>query len=246
MKGIILAGGVGSRLYPLTKVTNKNLLPVGRYPMIFYAIHKLKQANILDILIITGKEHMGSMVNLLGSGHDFGVSFTYRVQEQAYGITHALSLAKGFVGNDLMTVILADNVFSDDLSIYIEEFKQIGKGAKILIKEVTDPERFGVPQICEGQIIAIEEKPKNPKSYFAVTGIYMYDSTVFDIISSLKPSRRGELEITDVNNAYISKKELKYDVLQGWWIDAGTHESWIKANLLARDLDLSIRTSLLR
>lgn len=243
MKGIILAGGVGSRLYPLTKVTNKNLLPVGKYPMIFYAIHKLKQANILDVLIITGKEHMGSMANLLGSGRDFGVSFTYRVQEQAYGIAHALSLAKGFVGNDLMTVILADNVFSDDLFVYIEEFKQTGKGAKILIKEVTDPERFGVPQICEGQIIAIEEKPKNPKSYFAVTGIYMYDSTVFDIISSLKPSRRGELEITDVNNAYISKKELKYDVLQGWWIDAGTHESWIKANLLVRDLDLSIRTS---
>ncbi|MCL6598833.1 MAG: NTP transferase domain-containing protein [Alicyclobacillus macrosporangiidus] len=238
MKGIILAGGTGSRLYPLTKITNKHLLPVGRYPMIYHVIHKLIEANIRDILIVTGKEHMGDVVNLLGSGREFGAEFTYRVQDEAGGIAQALGLAEAFVGNDLMTVILGDNVFSDNIGPYVENFKRQGHGAKILIKEVQDPARFGVPELRDGHIISIEEKPAAPKSSYAVTGIYMYDHRVFDIIKTLRPSCRGELEITDVNNAYIERGELTYDILNGWWTDAGTHLSYAKANDLAKDLYL--------
>ncbi|KOR93079.1 sugar phosphate nucleotidyltransferase [Geobacillus stearothermophilus] len=237
MKGIILAGGTGSRLYPLTKVTNKHLLPVGKYPMIYHAIYKLKEANITDILIVTGREHMGDVVNLLGSGSEFDVQFTYKVQDQAGGIAQALGLCESFVGNDLMTVILGDNVFSGSIVPYVENFKQQATGAKILIKEVEDPERFGVPELEGNQIKSIEEKPKNPKSRYAVTGIYMYDAKVFDIIKTLKPSARGELEITDVNNAYIERNELTYDILDGWWTDAGTHASYLRANELAKDVD---------
>ncbi|MFC4769945.1 sugar phosphate nucleotidyltransferase [Effusibacillus consociatus] len=240
MKGIILAGGTGSRLYPLTKVTNKHLLPVGKYPMIYHAIYKLRQADIKDILIVTGREHMGDVVNLLGSGYEFGVTFTYKVQDQAGGIAQALGLAEGFVGNDLMTVVLGDNVFSDDISFYVTKFKMQGQGAKILIKEVHDPERYGVPELDKDQIISIEEKPANPKSRYAVTGIYMYDHNVFEIIKALKPSARGELEITDVNNAYIKRNQLTYDVLHGWWTDAGTHGSMVKANELANGLDFGV------
>jgi len=235
MKGVILAGGTGSRLFPLTKVTNKHLIPVGRYPMIYHAIHKLKLAGISDILVVTGKEHMGDVVNLLGSGDEFGADFTYRVQDRAGGIAQALGLAEGFVGTDLVTVVLGDNVFSEDISTYVRNFEQHGHGAKILIKEVQDPQRYGVPQLHKDYIISIEEKPTNPKSTFAVTGIYMYDSRVFDIIKTLKPSGRGELEITDVNNAYIALGELTYDVLGGWWTDAGTHSSLARANELAKD-----------
>ncbi|MGC8972537.1 MAG: sugar phosphate nucleotidyltransferase, partial [bacterium] len=196
MKGIILAGGTGSRLRPLTKVTNKHLLPVGKYPMIFYPIYKLKQAGIYEILIVTGREHMGDVIELLGSGKDFGVEFTYKVQDEAGGIAQALGLAKHFVGNDKCVVILGDNIFEDDITSYVKEFEEQKEGAKILLKEVPDPHIFGVPEFKDGKIIAIEEKPKNPKSNFAVTGIYMYDSEVFEIIKTLKPSWRGELEIT--------------------------------------------------
>ncbi|RIV20830.1 spore coat protein [Alicyclobacillaceae bacterium I2511] len=230
MKGIILAGGTGSRLFPLTKITNKHLLPVGRYPMIYHAVYKLLQADIREILVVTGKEYMGSVVNLLGSGHEFDAEFTYRVQDQAGGIAQALGLAEWFVGKDLMTVILADNVFADDITPYVKNFQQQRFGAKILIKEVEDPERYGVPELAKGQIVSIEEKPAQPKTSYAVAGIYMYDSDVFGIIRTLKPSARGELEITDVNNAYIQRSEITYDVLQGWWTDAGTHASLARAH----------------
>ncbi|MEX3620176.1 sugar phosphate nucleotidyltransferase [Paenibacillus glucanolyticus] len=236
MKAIILAGGTGSRLFPLTKVTNKHLLPVGKYPMIFHAVHKLKHAGLSDIMIVTGKEHMGDVVNLLGSGSDLGVSFTYKVQDEAGGIAQALSLAKHFVRDDQMVVILGDNVFADDITPYVQNFEKQQTGAKILIQQVRDPSRFGVPELQGNQIISIEEKPRTPKSNYAVTGIYMFDSTVFDIIKTLKPSVRGELEITDVNNTYIERGQLTYDVLKGWWTDAGTHSSLAKANELARDI----------
>lgn len=236
MKGIILAGGTGSRLYPLTKVTNKHLLPVGKYPMIFHAVAKLKEADIQDILVVTGKDHMGDVVNLLGSGREMGVTFTYKVQDEAGGIAQALDLAEQFVGDDQMVVILGDNVFSDSIAPYVQNFKKQKTGAKILIQEVHDPKRYGVPELDGDKIISIEEKPQNPKSSYAVTGIYMFDSSVFDIIKTLKPSGRGELEITDVNNAYIGRGQLTYDVLQGWWTDAGTHASLAKANELAQDL----------
>jgi glucose-1-phosphate thymidylyltransferase len=238
MKGIILAGGTGSRLYPLTKVTNKHLLPVGGYPMIYHAVAKLKEAGIPDILIVTGREHMGDVVNLLGSGREFGVSFTYKVQDEAGGIAQALGLAEHFVGDDRMVVILGDNVFADNIAPYVERFKRQERGARILIREVPDPERFGVPDLKDGKIVSIEEKPRVPKSRYAVTGIYMYDGKVFDIIRRLKPSARGELEITDVNNAYIEAGEMAYDILDGWWTDAGTHASLARANELARDVRL--------
>ncbi|OAB41815.1 sugar phosphate nucleotidyltransferase [Paenibacillus antarcticus] len=236
MKGIILAGGTGSRLYPLTKVTNKHLLPVGKYPMIFHSIYKLKQASIKDILIVTGKEHMGDVVNLLGSGRDMGVSFTYKVQDEAGGIAQALDLAEHFVGEDQMVVILGDNVFEDDITPYVHKFQEQKKGAKILIQEVQDPNRFGVAEIAGERILSIEEKPEQPKSDYAVTGIYMFDHKVFDIVKTLKPSSRGELEITDVNNAYINRNELSFDILQGWWTDAGTHASLARANELSQGL----------
>lgn len=236
MKGIILAGGTGSRLYPLTKVTNKHLLPVGKYPMIFHSVAKLKKSHITDILIVTGKEHMGDVVNLLGSGREMGVSFTYKVQDEAGGIAQALDLAEQFVGGDQMIVILGDNVFEDDISSYVANFREQQNGAKILLQEVHDPQRYGVAELDGDIIVSIEEKPQAPKSNFAVTGIYMFDHTVFDIVKTLKPSGRGELEITDVNNAYIARKELTYDVLQGWWTDAGTHASLARANELAKNI----------
>jgi len=239
MKGVILAGGTGSRLYPLTKVTNKHLLPVGKYPMIFYPIFKLKKAGITNILIVTGTEHMGSMVQLLGSGHDFGVKFTYKVQDEAGGIAQALGLAQEFVGEDRCVVLLGDNIFQDDITPYVDKFNHQKKGARLLIKEVPDPSRYGVPQLNGQKIIAIEEKPQKPKSHFCVTGIYMYDIQVFDFISKLKPSQRGELEITDVNNYYIQKDELEYDILQGFWTDAGTFESLKQACELVEKYGLS-------
>lgn len=238
MKGIILAGGTGSRLFPLTKVTNKHLLPVGKYPMIFHSVSKLKSAGVYDILVVTGKEHMGEVVNLLGSGSEMGVSFTYKVQDEAGGIAQALGLAEQFVGHDQMIVILGDNVFEDPIRNYVDNFREQSSGAKILLQKVEDPHRFGVAELSDDRIISIEEKPKCPKSCYAVTGIYMYDHHVFDIIKSLRPSARGELEITDVNNAYIQRNELTYDILQGWWTDAGTHTSLSRANELAKNIVL--------
>ncbi|SFD73862.1 glucose-1-phosphate thymidylyltransferase [Paenibacillus catalpae] len=236
MKGIILAGGTGSRLYPLTKVTNKHLLPVGKYPMIFHSIVKLKEADIQEILVVTGKDHMGDVVSLLGSGGDFGVSLTYKIQDEAGGIAQALGLAQTFVNGDQMVVILGDNVFEENIAHYVNSFRSKGSGAKILIQEVSDLQRYGVPELVGDKILSIEEKPRSPKSRYAVTGIYMYDSKVFDVIRTLEPSGRGELEITDVNNAYIRMNELTFDVLQGWWTDAGTFASLSQANELAKDI----------
>lgn len=225
MKGIILAGGTGSRLLPLTKVTNKHLLPVGRKPMIFHPVEKLRGAGIEEILVVTGVEHMGDVVGLLGSGKDFGARFTYKVQDEAGGIAQALGLAENFCGGSLMTVILGDNIFEDSLSDEVGQFSKQGKGARLLLKEVPDPHRFGVAEIENGRIVRIVEKPKQPKSNHAVTGIYFYDGEVFDIIKTLKPSGRGELEITDVNNAYLSRGMLSHGFFRGWWSDAGTFES---------------------
>jgi len=238
MKGIVLAGGTGSRLKPLTNVTNKHLLPVGKYPMIFYPIFRLKQSGITEILIVTGREHMGDVMELLGSGSEYGVEFTFKVQDQAGGIAEALSLAQHFVNGDRCVVFLGDNVFEDNITPFVESFAKQECGAKILLKEVPDPQRFGVAELKDGKVVSIEEKPKFPKSNFAVAGIYMYDSKVFEIIKTLKPSARGELEITDVNNTYIRRGTLTYDVLEGWWTDAGTPESLYRANELCKDLVL--------
>lgn len=232
IKGVILAGGTGSRLFPLTKVTNKHLLPVGRMPMIYHPIKKMTEAGIEEILIVTGVEHMGDIVTLLGSGKEFKCRFTYKVQDEAGGIAQALYLAKEFAASDNIIVILGDNIFGDNLTPFIDNFKFQGKGAKILIKEVSDPHRFGVAEIKNGKVLSIEEKPKKPKSNYAVTGIYFYDSEVFTVIKGLKPSKRGELEISDVNNAYLKRKVLTCDVLSGWWSDAGTFSSLERATLL--------------
>ncbi len=232
MKGIILAGGTGSRLYPLTRVTNKHLLPVGRQPMIYHAIQKLVEAGILDLLVVTGVEHMGAIVGSLGSGSDFGCELTYRVQDQAGGIAQALGLARHFVGDDKMVVLLGDNLFEDSLLPLVEAFQQQAEGARILIKEVPDPQRFGVPSFKGEQITQIIEKPQQPDSHYAVTGIYCYDAEVFQFIDQLQPSQRGELEITDVNNHYIAKGLLYHQRLQGWWTDAGTFETLTLANQL--------------
>jgi glucose-1-phosphate thymidylyltransferase len=241
MKGIILAGGTGSRLNPLTKVTNKHLLPVGKYPMIYYSIAKLVEAGIDEILIVTGRHHAGDIINLLGSGTEIGIKLTYRVQDQAGGIAEALNLAEEFVGADLMTVILGDNIFTGDITPYVQDYIKENSGAKILIKEVHDPQRFGVAEIENERIVSIEEKPHFPKSNFAVTGFYMYDSRVFDIIKTLEPSGRGELEITDVNNAYIRLNELKFGVVTGDWIDAGTHVSLARANKIVEDIEIDFK-----
>ena len=232
MKGIILAGGTGSRLFPLTKVTNKHLLPVGNKPMIFYPVEKLRNARITEILIVTGLDHMGDVVNLLGSGKDFGCQFTYRVQDEAGGIAQALFLASQFARDDKMCVILGDNIFQNSIKPFVEEFETSSVKAKILLKKVHDPQRYGVAEIQGLNIVGVEEKPKSPKSDFAVTGIYFYSPEVFQIIKTLKPSGRGELEITDVNNAYIQMKQLSFNVLDGWWTDAGTFESLNHANQL--------------
>ncbi len=237
MKGVILAGGTGSRLYPLTRVTNKHLLPVGRMPMIYYPINKLRRAGIRNIMIVTGVEHMGSIVGSLGSGREFGCEFTYRVQDEAGGIAQALSLAEDFACSDRIAVILGDNIFHDDIGPIVERFQQQKKGARLLLQEVSDPERFGVAEIRGNKIVSIEEKPKTPKSNYAVTGVYFYDAQVFELIRTLRPSARGELEITDVNNGYMAQNALEFDILKGWWTDAGTFGSLAKANELAMDLD---------
>jgi glucose-1-phosphate thymidylyltransferase len=232
LTGIILAGGTGSRLMPLTKVTNKHLLPIGQKPMIYYPIEKLTSIGIREILIVTGIEHMGGVVSLLGSGKQFGCNFTYKVQDEAGGIAQALGLAENFAQQQPVVVILGDNVFEDNLKEYADRFISQKTGARVLLKQVPKPQRFGVALLSDDKIIGIEEKPKKPKSDYAIIGIYFYDDSVFDIIRELKPSGRGELEITDVNNAYIAKNQLAYDILEGWWTDAGTFESLDRANEL--------------
>ncbi|HEY2029987.1 MAG TPA: sugar phosphate nucleotidyltransferase [Myxococcales bacterium] len=225
MKGIVLAGGTGSRLFPLTKVTNKHLLPVGREPMIFHPVKKLTEAGIAEILIVTGVEHMGDVVNLLGSGREFSCRFTYKVQDEAGGIAQALGLAENFAGNDPICVILGDNIFEAPIRPFVDAFEKQAKGARLLLKQVHDPQRYGVAEVEGTRVTRIVEKPKEPKSDLAVLGIYFYDSAVFDIIKTLKPSGRGELEITDVNNHYVKAGTLSWDKLGGWWTDAGTFES---------------------
>ena len=233
MKGIVLAGGTGSRLFPLTKVTNKHLLPVAQVPMIWYPVWKMKQAGMTEILIVTGTEHMGDVVRCLGSGKDFGCRFTYKVQDEAGGIAQALALAENFAGDEPVCVVLGDNIFQDSLHLEAEAFEQHGKGARIMLKSVPDPERFGVAEVRDGKIIGIEEKPKVPRSNLSVTGIYFYDRKVFDIIRTVKPSGRGEMEITDVNNAYIAMGEMTFGTFQGWCTDAGTFTSLARASELA-------------
>ena len=232
MKGVILGGGLGTRLNPLTEITNKHLLPVGKEPMIWHAVKQLITAGIKDILVITSTHHMGSIVNSLGSGKRFGCEFTYRVQEEAGGIAHALALARGFSNDEKIVVILADNIFEYSIAAYVNEFQIQEKGARVLLKEVGDPERFGIAALDEKLIISIEEKPSEPKSSHAVVGCYMYDHKVFDIINNIKPSRRGELEITAVNNVYINHGELEYSFVRGRWTDAGTFDSLNEANML--------------
>lgn len=230
VKGIVLAGGTGSRLFPLTKVTNKHLLPVGKEPMIFHPIKKLLEAEINEIMIITGTEHMGDVVGLLGSGKDFNCQFTYRVQDMAGGIAQALGLCEAFVGADRCCVILGDNIFEASLKAGVQRFKEQAGGAALFLKEVHDPQRYGVATVNGEKITKIVEKPKAPESNWAVTGIYMYDHTVFNTVKTLKPSGRGELEITDVNNAYLEKGQMTWSRLDGYWTDAGTFESWKHAN----------------
>ena len=232
LRGVVLAGGTGSRLRPLTKVTNKHLLPVGRKPMVYYPIERLTAIGIEEILIVTGVEHMGDVVGLLGSGREFGCRFTYKVQDEAGGIAQALGLAENFANGQPLAVILGDNIFQGSLKDHAQRFVEQGQGARLLLKQVADPQRFGVVDIRDGQVLGIEEKPKQPKSDLAIIGVYFYDSTVFDVIKTLKPSARGELEITDVNNAYIERGQLSYDVLDGWWTDAGTFDSLARANEL--------------
>lgn len=236
MKGIVLAGGLGSRLNPLTKVTNKHLLPVYNQPMIYYPIQTLINAGIDDIMIVTGGNSAGDFLKLLGNGKEFGLKhLNYTYQEGEGGIADALSLVEHFADDEPICVVLGDNIIEGNIRAAAEDYRKQGKGAKILLKKVHDPQRFGVPEIEGDKVLQIEEKPANPKSDFAVIGIYFYDSTVFDIIKTLVPSGRGELEITDVNNHYINRGEMTWNALDGWWTDAGTFESLLHAtNLVAK------------
>ena len=237
IKGIILAGGTGNRLLPLTKVTNKHLLPIYDKPMIFYPLETLKKAGITEIMIVCGTESVGDFLNLLGSGKEYGVNLTYRVQDGSGGIAHAAALAKEFVGNNKCVIILGDNIFEENITPYIEEFEKQEKGARILLKEVGEKEakRFGIAIIEGKKVTYVEEKPKIPKSNLAMTGLYMFDHKVFDIISHLKPSKREELEITDALDAYVKKGELEYNIIMKFWSDAGTFESLHNSSLFQKN-----------
>lgn len=233
LRGIILAGGLGKRLDSLTRITNKHLLPVYCKPMIYYPIQTLVEAGIRDILIVTGGNNAGDFLRLLGNGAEFGLKhINYTYQRGEGGIAEALDLAEHFAQGEKTVVILGDNLIEKSIKRYVEDFMKQDEGAKILLKKVPDPERFGVAEIKGNKIVKIKEKPKKPKSDLAVTGIYMYDPKVFEIIKTLKPSRRGELEITDVNNRYIEWGEMTFDVLDGWWTDCGTFDSLLRANKL--------------
>lgn len=241
MKGVILAGGLGARLSPLTEITNKHLLPVGREPMIWHSVRQLTSARVTEILVVTSTHHMGSIVNSLGSGRRFGCDFTYRVQEEAGGVAHALALARGFAADEAILVLLGDNVFEYSIAPFADEFRVQEFGARVMLKEVGDPERYGIAALDEQQILDIEEKPAMPKSNHAVVGCYAYDARVFDIIDSIEPSVRGELEITAVNNRYIKRGELKYSIARGRWTDAGTFESLGEANSLLLSINNKIQ-----
>jgi len=231
MKGIVLAGGLGSRLRPLTAVTNKHLLPVYNQPMIYYPIQTLVNAGINDILVVTGGNSAGDFLKLLGNGKMFGLKhLNYTYQEGEGGIAEALSLAEHFAAGEPICVVLGDNLIEGNINRAVRAYRHQGGGAKIMLKQVTDPQRFGVPELDGRSVVRIEEKPQVPKSNYAVIGIYMYDTEVFDIVRTLKPSARGELEITDVNNAYIGRDEMTWEELDGWWTDAGTFESLLRAS----------------
>ena len=236
MKGVILAGGLGTRLSPLTKITNKHLLPVYDKPMIYYPIKTLINAGIEDILIVTGGNDAGDFLRLIGNGKEFGLKhINYTYQEGQGGIADALSLAEFFAEKEKICVVLGDNIIEKNIRGAVKAFKRQKRGAKIMLKEVPDPGRFGVPELDGDRVVRIEEKPKFPKSKYAIIGIYMYDNTVFDIIKTLKPSDRGELEITDVNNAYINRGEMTWEILDGWWTDAGTFGSLLRASQLVAE-----------
>ncbi|HOO38087.1 MAG TPA: sugar phosphate nucleotidyltransferase [Deltaproteobacteria bacterium] len=231
MRGVVLAGGLGTRLYPLTKVTNKHLLPVYDKPMIYYPIEALTNAGIKEIMVVTGGNNAGDFLRLLGNGKEFGLNrIHYAYQEGEGGIAEALSLAEAFAEGRPICVVLGDNIIENNIIEAVGAYKAQGGGARIMLKEVPDPERFGVPVFAGEKIVRVEEKPKDPKSSYAVIGIYMYDSKVFDIIGGLEPSQRGELEITDVNNAYIEAGTMKWSLLDGWWTDAGTIQSLLRAS----------------
>jgi glucose-1-phosphate thymidylyltransferase len=243
MRGVVLAGGLGTRLAPLTKVTNKHLLPIYDKPMIYYPIETLVKAGVKDILLVTGGNNAGDFLRLLGNGKQFGLThIDYVYQEGEGGIAEALGLARYYGQGQRIVVILGDNILEDDITPYVDAFRKQETGAKILVKEVDDPERFGVAEIAGDRVAGIEEKPKKPRSRYAVTGVYFYDGWVWDEITTLKPSARGELEITDVNNAYIRKGQMTFDVLPGWWTDAGTFESLYKANRLIAEKALGGRS----
>ncbi|MEA2063757.1 MAG: sugar phosphate nucleotidyltransferase [Gemmatimonadota bacterium] len=236
MKGVILAGGLGSRLLPLTKITNKHLLPVYQKPMIYYPIQTLINAGIRDILLVTGGNHAGDFLKLIGNGRDFGLKhINYTCQEGEGGIAEALGLARYWCGDEKMAVVLGDNIIEGNIVQAAEDFRKQSSGARVLLKEVSDPERFGVAELDGDRVVRIVEKPGGFVSNMAVIGIYFYDSRVFEIIDSLEPSARGELEITDVNNAYLEAGELAYSVLDGWWTDAGTFDSLLRASKLVAD-----------
>lgn len=240
MKGVILAGGLGKRLEPLTRITNKHLLPIYDRPMIYYPLQTLVEAGISQILIVTGGTNAGDFLRLLGNGEEFGLKHLhYTYQRGEGGIAEALRLAEHFAAGDPIAVVLGDNLVEKSIKPYVERFAATGQGAKILLKEVEDPWRFGVAELRGDRVIGIEEKPTHPKSNYVVTGIYFYDGQVFDIIKMLKPSARGELEITDVNNAYIARQQMTYDILEGWWTDAGLPETLYRASTLVRERALS-------
>jgi glucose-1-phosphate thymidylyltransferase len=232
MKGVILAGGSGSRLFPLTKVTNKHLLPVYDKPMIYYPLQTLIDAGITEIMIVSGRGHAGHFLELLGSGTDFGVQLTYEIQDRAGGIAQALGLARRWAAGESITVILGDNIFEESVRDAVQSFSS---GARIFLKPVPDAYRFGVAEVDGDTILGIEEKPEKPKSGLAVTGLYIYDSGVFDIIHELRPSTRGELEISDVNNAYIREGKMSFSILRGFWSDAGTFDSLVRAGILMQE-----------
>lgn len=238
MRGVVLAGGLGSRLYPLTKITNKHLLPVYNEPMVYYPIRKLVEAGIRDIQLVTGGQNAGDFLRLLGNGEEFGLrQFNYAYQVGEGGIADALRLAEPFADGSSLCVILGDNIIEGSIAPIAEAYRKQGRGAHIVLKEVPDPQRFGVPVFDDGRIVRVEEKPRNPASKYAVIGIYFYDSTVFERIAKLVPSGRGELEITDLNNSYLEEGLLSHSILEGWWTDAGTFESLrLASNLVAQSV----------
>ncbi|MEW6685756.1 MAG: sugar phosphate nucleotidyltransferase [Candidatus Edwardsbacteria bacterium] len=237
MKGVILAGGLGSRLYPLTKITNKHLLPIYDRPMIYYPIETLVEAGIKDILIVTGGNNAGDFLRLLGNGSEFGLKhLNYTYQSKEGGIAHALALAEHFAEDEKIVVMLGDNILEDNITFAVRKFERQIRGAKILLKEVKKPREYGVAEFKGDRVMKIIEKPKKPKSNYAVIGVYMYDTNVFKVVKSLKPSKRGELEITDVNNAYIKQRLMTYEILKGWWGDAGSSvDSLLEVNNLVAE-----------